>query len=55
MQKPGDETVAMALKLAKEKLDKLGWGYANHDIGDAARKILDGLYGDDWRKSDEHN
>ena len=38
-----DHTKAEALRLAKEYLDNTGWGYTLEEIGEAARKILEGL------------
>lgn len=39
----GDHTAAVALMIAKEKLEADGWKYTSEDIGFTARKILDGL------------
>jgi hypothetical protein len=38
-----DRTEAMALQIAHQRLEKLGWNYATSDIGKLAREILDAL------------
>lgn len=38
-----DRTEAMALQVAHQRLEKLGWKYATADIGKLAREILDAL------------
>ena len=39
----GDRTMAVALELAKQQLEKKGWKYGPKDIGKTARVILDGM------------
>ena len=46
MNKYGDEAVAAAIKVAHEKLEKLGWRYSFTDIGINAKYILDAIYED---------
>ena len=52
MAKVSDAAVAEALRIAREKLDKIGWKYTYEDIGYSARLILNGLYGEGWEKGE---
>ena len=39
----GDHTQAEALRIARDRLEKMGWKYTAADIGKTAAEILNGL------------
>ena len=39
----GDRTAAVALQLAADHLEKMGWKYTPEDIGSTAREIVEAL------------
>lgn len=43
MSEDRDRTKAEALRIAHERLEKLGWKYAHIDIGEVAGKIIKAL------------